>query len=238
MNPWLSFVAPILAISSFTASGQESGLVENKLKSRVVEIPLPSPSRPISIRDINEGNFAWNGIPSDDATINFNLIGSGEFVNVRTFPIVGGESNVLQAIVFPAMEFVGSFPILVIDPGEGGGSEGSGWISNSPGSGGDISFRIGTGAGTKTVESPAAPKPIFGLDRKVEAITKITPLANGAFRLAGTGNAGLRYAVEASTDLVSWNEIGSAANQLGALGFNDLEAKPRARRYYRLKQRD
>jgi len=59
--------------------------------------------------------------------------------------------------------------------------------------------------------------------------------ATGAFEFTLTGPPGI-YAVLASADLVSWNELGAATNLLGSAVFSDASAALSARKFYRALQ--
>jgi len=64
----------------------------------------------------------------------------------------------------------------------------------------------------------------------------ITQINNGQIQIAGNGNPGMVYGIEANSDLntTNWVNIGVAqANQLGEVGFIDTDAPNHAIRFYR-----
>jgi len=67
-------------------------------------------------------------------------------------------------------------------------------------------------------------------------LTSLLRLENGHARLAGMGDAGVIYHIENSTDLVHWQEIGSAtAGPDGTFEFEDPNAAGLDRGFYRIK---
>ncbi len=73
-------------------------------------------------------------------------------------------------------------------------------------------------------QSVGAPKPSFtGLSRSPD----------GAVNLSVTGNPGLVYLFEASTNLVNWIKVGVRSNATGIVGFTDTKATNYAARFYR-----
>lgn len=84
----------------------------------------------------------------------------------------------------------------------------------------------------------AAKGPVIStVEAVLERLMSVRRLANGEIELQAAGNAANRYAVEFSTDLQTWNEVGTAANELGALSFHASTAgQPHG--YYRIKRLD
>jgi hypothetical protein len=59
--------------------------------------------------------------------------------------------------------------------------------------------------------------------------------AEGAFEFIFTGQAGARYTIEASTNLLDWLPVRTLTNSVGSLPFADLEATNGPARFYRAK---
>ena len=57
---------------------------------------------------------------------------------------------------------------------------------------------------------------------------------NGAMDLSVDGSAGLRYLVEASTNLVNWSWLAARTNLTGNVQFIDTTATNFPRRFYRV----
>jgi MBG domain (YGX type) len=67
-------------------------------------------------------------------------------------------------------------------------------------------------------------------------LTSLLRLGNGHARIAGTGDAGTIYTIEASADLVDWQDIGNATAEAdGAFEFDDPNAAHLSRCFYRIK---
>jgi len=65
-------------------------------------------------------------------------------------------------------------------------------------------------------------------------ITSVSLLANHHARVIGTGDAGLTYTVQATSDLVTWQVIGTAtADANRVLVFEDADAGSFTARFYR-----
>ncbi len=64
-------------------------------------------------------------------------------------------------------------------------------------------------------------------------LTSFERLPGGAFRLAFAGQPGVRYAIEASTNLTTWTFLGEAENRNGQVEFTDQDAAEFALRFYR-----
>jgi hypothetical protein len=66
-------------------------------------------------------------------------------------------------------------------------------------------------------------------------IASIARLGNNRARIAGTGDAGTTYTIQASFDLVTWQDIGTAtANEGGAFAFEDTNAPHLSSCFYRV----
>jgi len=54
-------------------------------------------------------------------------------------------------------------------------------------------------------------------------------------QITGSGDAGVTYRIQASSDLLTWNDIGRAAAQSGGgFSFDDPQAANAAARFYRV----
>jgi hypothetical protein len=62
----------------------------------------------------------------------------------------------------------------------------------------------------------------------------VSPQTNGSVNLSVTGDAGLRYLLEASTNLVNWTSLGVSTNLAGSIEFTDTRATNYFRRFYRV----
>src|SRR5205085_9954819 len=72
----------------------------------------------------------------------------------------------------------------------------------------------------------------------VGAQLDLVPLSVGLVSLNGFGLVGRSYYVQATTDLIHWNTIGTTvADDAGAFSFIDSNARAFAARYYRLRDR-
>ena len=68
----------------------------------------------------------------------------------------------------------------------------------------------------------------------VPSFTGISRAADGAVDLSVSGNPGLIYVLEASTNLVNWTKLGACSNVTGALSFADSKATNYVTRFYRV----
>jgi hypothetical protein len=68
----------------------------------------------------------------------------------------------------------------------------------------------------------------------ISSITSISVLANHYARITGTGDPGSTYNIEATSDLVTWQVIGTAVTgNDGIYQFDDADAVSFAHRFYR-----
>jgi hypothetical protein len=83
------------------------------------------------------------------------------------------------------------------------------------------------------IVSPAAPP--AGLLRTEMSVTAVRHLPNGRVKLHFPGWANRVYLIQASTDMVTWETIGTGRHLgKGAFEFEDAQASPRTQRYYRI----
>jgi len=62
----------------------------------------------------------------------------------------------------------------------------------------------------------------------------VSPLTNGTIDLKVTGDTGLLYVLEASTNLVDWTWLGVRSNATGIVQFTDAKATNYTKRFYRV----
>jgi hypothetical protein len=67
-------------------------------------------------------------------------------------------------------------------------------------------------------------------------VTTSPPLPDGRFPLTLTSAPGVRFAVEASTDLSQWTEVASGVNTTGTFNFIDDQARTLPQRFFRARQ--
>jgi hypothetical protein len=58
--------------------------------------------------------------------------------------------------------------------------------------------------------------------------------SNGAVNLSATGDVGLLYAFEASTNLVNWTKVGVRSNAIGVVSFTHARSAGIGKRFYRV----
>ncbi|PYK98468.1 MAG: hypothetical protein DME19_12440, partial [Verrucomicrobia bacterium] len=66
------------------------------------------------------------------------------------------------------------------------------------------------------------------------SFTDVSRATNGMVNLSATGDTGLLYLLEASTNLVNWTKLGVRSNATGTVGFTDPKATNYASRFYRM----
>src|SRR5262249_21810504 len=76
--------------------------------------------------------------------------------------------------------------------------------------------------------------PVFTYPLSIQ-LTSPRPTPTGSFDFALTGPPGI-YTVFASTDLLTWNQLGTATNDLGNATFTDPTARISAKKFYRARQ--
>ena len=64
----------------------------------------------------------------------------------------------------------------------------------------------------------------------------VLPKANGAFEFSVSGQPGIQYVIEASTNLVNWTTIGSNFSLGGKITITDTQAVILPNRFYRARQ--
>jgi subtilisin-like proprotein convertase family protein len=117
--------------------------------------------------------------------------------------------------VFNGTDANGTWSLYLLDDGAGdSGSSAGGWSVT-----------------LTTAGSPLAGPPAMGSAQPPPKITSIT-LEQGTIQLIVNGEVGLRYALEASQDLVSWTKLAVQDNTTGAVVFSDRPAT-NAIRFYR-----
>jgi hypothetical protein len=57
---------------------------------------------------------------------------------------------------------------------------------------------------------------------------------NGVVNLSATGDPGLLYVFEASTNLVNWTKVGVRSNATGVVNFTDTRTAGLSKRFYRV----
>ena len=67
----------------------------------------------------------------------------------------------------------------------------------------------------------------------LEVGTPLEGLVEDGFRLTLTGEFGTNYALQGSTNLANWNQLGTVTNTYGTVQFTDLAATNLPRRFYR-----
>jgi hypothetical protein len=66
------------------------------------------------------------------------------------------------------------------------------------------------------------------------ALEAVSISTTGAVNLSATGDVGLLYIFEASTNLVNWTKIGVRSNATGVVSFTDPKGQAYAKRFYRV----
>ena len=66
------------------------------------------------------------------------------------------------------------------------------------------------------------------------AFTGVTRSTNGSVNLSATGDTGLLYVFDASSDLMTWTKVGIRSNATGVVSFTDTKATNYAQRFYRV----
>ena len=79
---------------------------------------------------------------------------------------------------------------------------------------------------TEHQQTPTAPDPPL--------LSNVSREPNGAVDMAATGNAGLLYVFEASTNLVNWTKVGVRSNATGVVNFTDARSTGFGERFYRV----
>jgi hypothetical protein len=64
--------------------------------------------------------------------------------------------------------------------------------------------------------------------------TGVSRATNGVVNLSVTGDTGLLYVFEASTNLINWTKVGVRSNATGVVAFADTKATNYASRFYRV----
>ncbi|HMJ63879.1 MAG TPA: hypothetical protein VK615_00905, partial [Candidatus Binatia bacterium] len=107
--------------------------------------------------------------------------------------------------------------------------QGTPQITWSAGSAGSVNLGATVTRGCSSIGSA-----VVSVSQQDVRFTSISCSANGHAHVVGLGTGSVTYVIQATTDLVNWQNLGTAtADASGVLGFEDINAPNFAARYYR-----